>query len=112
MNGILRRDAMKLGLASLIAMNGLKPAFSQTSRKIKKSLKFGMIADKGPDKKPLSIKERLQIAKDAGFAGVEPDTPFRSQSCPGICYCIQRCRNCLGCYHLLYSLGFAVIQPG
>ena len=41
---------------------------------LKKSLKMGMISRKGPDGNELTIEERLQVAADAGFVSVEPDT--------------------------------------
>lgn len=47
-----------------------------TKRNIKKTLKLGMIASEGPDKRKLTIGERMQIAADAGFDAVEPDTIF------------------------------------
>jgi L-ribulose-5-phosphate 3-epimerase len=54
---------------------GAAPArTAAAARRISKSLKFGMIASKGPNDEPLSIEQRMQIAADAGFASVEPNT--------------------------------------
>jgi hexulose-6-phosphate isomerase len=49
-------------------------AAAAPKRNIVKSLKMGMIAAKGPNDQPFSVQDRLQMAKDAGFASVEPDT--------------------------------------
>lgn len=57
------------GLAALTRGAGAAPR-----RNIVKSLKMGMITAEGPNGQRLSIQERLQIAVDAGFAGVEPNT--------------------------------------
>lgn len=57
---------------------GIFPAKAQAASRphLKKSVKFGMVSDKGPGGAKLSIEQRLQIAKDAGFESVEPDTIF------------------------------------
>lgn len=44
-------------------------------RSIIKSLKFGMIQ---PKDKKASIEDKLRVAKEAGFASVEPNTIFRA----------------------------------
>ena len=76
-----RRDFMK---TTALTAAGLAAGVSATSqaaapRNLTKSLKFCMIASKDADGKPLSVKARLQIAKDAGFDSVEPNTIFTNK---------------------------------
>lgn len=66
---------------SALAAAGLAGGVSATSsaaqpRNLTKSLKYGMIGSKDASGKELNVKERLQVAKDAGFASVEPGTIF------------------------------------
>ena len=70
-----RRTFLKSGslAASGLAFSGAATAWASSAkpdRKITKSLKFGMI---GQGK---TFEEKLQVAKDAGFDSVEPDTLF------------------------------------
>ena len=58
---------------------GFTPTIHAADRKLIKSLKMGMITSKDKDGKPLSVQDRLKIAKKAGFASVEPDTIFRDK---------------------------------
>lgn len=48
-------------------------------RNIKKTLKMGMITSTGEGGQPLSVQERFQIALDARFVAVEPDTLFSQE---------------------------------
>lgn len=69
----LKTSAIAAGATTAVA--GLGTSISAApARNIVKSLKMGMIASKGPNDAPLSVQDRLQMAKDAGFASVEPDT--------------------------------------
>ena len=75
-----RRDFMiNSGLALGGTLMAGQAAYGATKRNITKSLKMGMITKKDENGKPLSIKDRLKIAKKAGFASVEPDTIFSSK---------------------------------
>ena len=79
--GLSRRDFMRRaamgGAAAAIAAGSIgTPASAASKRKIIKTLKFGMVASKDANGNALSIEQRLQVAKDAGFASVEPDTIF------------------------------------
>ncbi len=47
---------------------------ASAARKIRKTLKLGMVTSEGPNGEKLNVEQRLQIAKDAGFESVEPDT--------------------------------------
>lgn len=49
-------------------------ASAAPKRNIMKSLKYGMIAGEDANGNKLSTEDRLKIAVDAGFAGVEPGT--------------------------------------
>lgn len=73
-----RRTFLKSSVIAAGASAGIsavaRSAAAAPARQIVKSLKMGMIASKGPNGEALSIQDRLQIAKDAGFASVEPDT--------------------------------------
>lgn len=60
-------------------LTGLTQKAHAADRKLIKSLKMGMITSKDKDGKPLSIHDRLKIAKKAGFESVEPDTIFRDK---------------------------------
>lgn len=78
---LTRRDFMRNAAiggtaAALLAGSMGAPAKAASKRKIIKTLKFGMVTSKDADGNSLSIEQRLQIAKDAGFASVEPDTIF------------------------------------
>ncbi len=66
----LKTSALAVAAAGLVS----ESAGAVPNRKIVKSLKMGMISDKGANGKKLSIGDRLKIAKKAGFASVEPDT--------------------------------------
>lgn len=76
---ISRRNFLAAGAAGLAVAAGwagssfLAKAHAAARPGLKKSVKFGMVSDKAGDKK-LSIEERFQVAKDAGFESVEPDT--------------------------------------
>ncbi|PCJ62706.1 MAG: xylose isomerase [Candidatus Hydrogenedentota bacterium] len=60
---------------SVLAASSLTPVVNAApKRNISKSLKMSMIHADGANGKKLSIKDRLKVAKDAGFASVEPDT--------------------------------------
>lgn len=76
-----RRDFMKVSALTAAGIAGGISATSQAAapRNLTKSLKFGMIASKDAEGKPLSVKARLQIAKDAGFDSVEPNTIFTNK---------------------------------
>lgn len=68
-----RRDfIMTTTAAATVAMANTGEAASHGKRQITKSLKLGMVNGG----KNASIEDRLQIAKNAGFASVEPDTVF------------------------------------
>ncbi len=77
--GFLTASAAGVALAAGLGTGPLLGAASAASRPhLKKSMMFGMVSDKGPDGKILSVGDRLQIAKDAGFEAVEIDTIFDS----------------------------------
>jgi len=79
---LTRRGFLAAGAAAaaVVATGAFAPKASAASRPhLKKTVKFGMVSDKGPDGKKLSFEERLQVAKDAGFESVEPDTIFDAQ---------------------------------
>lgn len=71
-----RRSFMKTGLVAAGALASANIAAAAPKRNIKKSLKMGMLPGEDKDKKKLSFLERFQIAKEAGFDCVEPDTVF------------------------------------
>ncbi|MBD3267439.1 TIM barrel protein [bacterium] len=71
---INRRNAIKAGLLGTAALAAAQPTLAAAKRRIKKTLKIGMINDP----KAKTFKEKLQVAKDAGFDGVEPNTLFNS----------------------------------
>jgi len=72
-----RREFMITGgLAIGASALARQEAEAAKKRNITKSLKMGMITSKDENGKPLSIKDRLKIAKKAGFESVEPDTIF------------------------------------
>jgi len=85
-----RRGFMALSAAGAAAVAGLTAnayapkAAAATRPHLKKSVKFGMVSDKTADGKKLSIEERLQVAADAGFVSVEPDTVFDAQQLKAI----------------------------
>jgi hexulose-6-phosphate isomerase len=66
---------MQAGLVGAAVLTTGLP-MAAPKRNLKKSLKMGMIND--PNAK--TIKERLQVAKNAGFVGVEPDYIFDDQT--------------------------------
>lgn len=78
MSSLDRRDFLKTtamaagATAGVAALGGTASAAPQ--RKFVKTLKMGMIASKGPDGEALSVQQRLQMAVDAGFESVEPET--------------------------------------
>mgnify|MGYP003653028196 CR=1 FL=1 len=55
---------------------GSASAAAAPKRNMIKSLKMGMIANKDADGNPLSIDARFAMAKNAGFASVEPGTIY------------------------------------
>jgi hexulose-6-phosphate isomerase len=63
---------MTTSAATTVALANAGQAASHGKRQFVKSLKFGMVNGG----KNASIEDRLQIAKNAGFASVEPDTIF------------------------------------
>lgn len=72
-----RRTFLAAGAAAAagIAMSGAdKPVNAAARPHLTKSLKMGMVAGKDADGKALSIDDRFRIAKEAGFASIEPDT--------------------------------------
>src|SRR5437588_4114802 len=73
MNGsINRRDALKAGAAALAAASFVSTGLSADSprkRAIKKAVMWGMIEAGN------TVLEKFQILKDAGFDGVEMDSP-------------------------------------
>lgn len=69
-------SAAALGLAA--TAGGAEGATSPVEKRFKKTLKFGMVTAKGPNGEDLNFEHRLQIAKDAGFDAVEPDTMFET----------------------------------
>jgi L-ribulose-5-phosphate 3-epimerase len=69
-----RRTFIQTSVASAAALSLANTGLAQTKRKIKKTLKFGMIND--PNAK--SIQEKLQVAKNAGFDAAEPNTIFNA----------------------------------
>ncbi|NPU97475.1 MAG: sugar phosphate isomerase/epimerase [Candidatus Omnitrophica bacterium] len=71
-----RRNFIKTGIAAAAVLSRTHLAGAKQGRKIKKTLKLGMVASQDENKNKLTIKQRLQIAKDAGFDAVEPDTMF------------------------------------
>ncbi|HQH71572.1 MAG TPA: TIM barrel protein [bacterium] len=73
-NTLDRRNFIKTGMAAAAVLGTTSLAGGAEGRKIKKTLKLGMIADQDENKNKLTLKQRLQIAKDAGFDAVEPDT--------------------------------------
>ncbi len=79
-DGTISRRSFLAGAAALAVAGGISgglftpKAMAASRTGLKKSVKFGMVSDKGPGEKKLSIGERLQVAKDAGFESVEPDT--------------------------------------
>lgn len=71
-----RRTFLKKSGLMVSGLMGAMSAWGEADkprRKIKKSLKFGMI---GQGK---TFEEKLQVAKEAGFDSVEPDTIFSSR---------------------------------
>ncbi|MCF6283630.1 MAG: sugar phosphate isomerase/epimerase [Candidatus Hydrogenedentes bacterium] len=63
--------------AGLLATAAATPsAVAAPKHSFMKSLKMGMITREDADGNPLSIEDRLAIAKNAGFASVEPATIF------------------------------------
>jgi hexulose-6-phosphate isomerase len=70
-----RRTLLQCGLASCAAMALTGQSLAANQRKIKKTLKMGMIQD--PNAK--TPKEKFQIAKKAGFDAVEPDYLFSKE---------------------------------
>lgn len=81
-----RREFVGSGLSAAaigFAASGLTAAEGQSpksEKRFRKTLKFGMVTKKGPNGEELTIEQRLQIAKDAGFDSVEPDTIFDSEA--------------------------------
>lgn len=71
----MMNTALAAGAAAGLVAAQTPPAAAAPKRKIIKSLKFGMIQ---PEDKRASIEEKLRIAKEAGFASVEPNTIFRA----------------------------------
>jgi L-ribulose-5-phosphate 3-epimerase len=71
MDDLGRRDFLKAAAAGAVGLAGSTPNVTQDSkpRKIRKSLKYGMISGHH------TVLERFQIAKRAGFDGVEVDSP-------------------------------------
>lgn len=70
---INRRELIMTGVAATtLSSVNRSIAMSHGKRKLIKSLKMGMINGG----KNASIQDRLQIAKNAGFSSVEPDTVF------------------------------------
>jgi hexulose-6-phosphate isomerase len=67
-----RRDFLRATAAvSACAMTGLVPSFGQEKpAKLKKAVKYGMIQLKGD-----THRDRLELARKCGFAGVEIDSP-------------------------------------
>lgn len=61
--------ATGLGSAHLHAANAHIPLAQNSSRNIKKSLKWGMVKTEG------SVLEKFQLLKDLGYDGVELDSP-------------------------------------
>lgn len=61
--------ATGLGSAHLHAANAPIPLAQNSSRNIKKSLKWGMVKTEG------SVLEKFQLLKDLGYDGVELDSP-------------------------------------
>ncbi|MFP6582677.1 MAG: sugar phosphate isomerase/epimerase family protein [Candidatus Hydrogenedentota bacterium] len=74
-----RQFMMTSALAAAGTVAGFTSDAHAADRKLIKSLKMGMITSKDKDGKPLSIHDRLKIAKKAGFESVEPDTIFRDK---------------------------------
>lgn len=73
----LAAAAMGAAAAGSVSLLGKAvPVHAATHRRLVKTLKMGMIADKDASGRKLSVAERLQVAADAGFASVEPDTIF------------------------------------
>lgn len=69
--------ALAAGAAGgLAAMPARGPVFAAPKRNFVKTLKLGMVTREDAEGNRLTIEQRLQIAKDAGFASVEPDTLF------------------------------------
>jgi L-ribulose-5-phosphate 3-epimerase len=62
--------------AGILSATTATPAVAAPKRNMIKSLKFGMIASKDAEEKPISIDARFAIAKEAGFASVEPSTIY------------------------------------
>jgi L-ribulose-5-phosphate 3-epimerase len=76
-----RRQFIASGAVAVGAAAGIMSASTTTAsaapkRNMIKSLKMGMIGSKDADGKPLSIEDRIGIAKNAGFASVEPGTIY------------------------------------
>lgn len=68
-----RRDfVMTTTTATAMALANTGQTASHSKRNYVKSLKFGMVQAG----RNATIEQRLQVAKDAGFAAVEPDTIF------------------------------------
>jgi L-ribulose-5-phosphate 3-epimerase len=67
--------AVGIAASNLMGAEGQQP---KTEKRFRKTLKFGMVTKKGANGEDLSVEQRLQIAKDAGFESVEPDTIFES----------------------------------
>jgi len=73
--GLSRREFLAASAMAGLAAGSFSGQASAASRPhLKKSLKMGMISEKGPGGKKLNIRDRLQAAADAGFVSVEPDT--------------------------------------
>jgi hexulose-6-phosphate isomerase len=78
--GFLTASAASVALAAGLSAGPLSgKAAAATRPHLKKSLMFGMVSDKGPGGKPLSVGDRLKIAADAGFVSVELDTIFDTE---------------------------------
>ncbi len=71
-----RRSFLKTGIAAASLLATAPSGMAAPKRNIKKSLKIGMLPGEDQNKKKLSHLERFQIAKQAGFDCVEPDTVF------------------------------------
>lgn len=72
-DGISRRSFIAASAAAGLMVAGTRATHAAERPGLKKSLKFGMISSN--DGK-LSIADRLEIAAEAGFVGVEPNTIF------------------------------------
>ena len=72
----MAKSTLAAGAAAgvLAGLNPSPEAIAAPKRSIVKSLKMGMIHNKDADGKPLSIEQRIGIAKNAGFGSVEPSS--------------------------------------